>query len=471
MQPYDLICLGCGPAGEKAATQAAYFGLRVAVVERNARPGGAMVNTGTVPSKALRETALLCSAFHRRPLPGTEFAIDHNVSVPKFMARRHLIEQQEHDRIEFSMDRHGIDVYRGRGRIVDPQTVSVTAEDGAATLLRARYILIATGSSPVRPDHVPFDHPSVVDADGVLKLDHLPSSMIIVGGGVIGTEYASIFAEIDVRITLVHTGESVLPFLDKECREHLLRSMRDRGVEFVMPAEVDRISPRNTETIEVHLKDGRQFESEALLWAAGRSSNTADLGLDEVGVTMGRRGLILVDESYRTNIPSIYAVGDVIGFPALASTSMEQGRIAVCSMFDLNFKQKLAAVTPMCIYAIPAISSVGMTAAEAVQQQREIVIGRAEYRMNVRGRMLGDEDGLLKCVFDRRTRALLGATIIGEDATELIHLAQCAIANGTGIDYFIDACFNYPSLSELYKYAAYSALQAMASDDASARAA
>jgi len=464
MHDYDLICLGCGPAGENAATQAAYYKHSAAIVERAARPGGAMVNTGTIPSKTLRETALVGSAFRRRPLPGMDFALDHTVSIHRFMARRHLIEQQEHDRIEASIDRHGIDVHRGHGRLLDANTVEVVAEDGTTTTLRGRYILVATGSSPVRPDHVPFDAPNVVDADGILNLDHLPESLLIVGAGVIGCEYASVFAEIGVQVTLIDPRPDILPFLDDECREHLLQAMRERGIELRLETSVDTVTAENGSVV-VADTNAEQIRAETLLWAAGRSSNTADIGLEEVGVELGRRGLVLVDERYRTNIPSIYAAGDVIGFPALAATSMEQGRIAACDMFGIDFKRSLAKTMPIGIYTIPGISMVGMMELEAQEAGHKTVTGRAFYRDNVRGRMLGDEAGILKCVFDRDTRRLLGATILGDSATELIHLAQSTIINGAGIDYFIDSCFNYPSLTELYKYAAYSALQWLANDE------
>ena len=278
MREFDLICIGCGPAGEKAATQASYFKHRVAIIEMNAQPGGAMVNTGTIPSKALRETALLCSAFNRRPLPGTTFRLDHNVSIAKFMARRHFIEQQEHDRIESSIDRHNVEVFHGTGRVVDPHTVVVQHADGSHTSLRARFILIGTGSSPLRPSHVPFDLPNVVDADGVLKLDRIPASMIIVGGGVIGCEYASIFAEMNVKVTLVHTQSDVLPFIDAECRQLLVQAMQEQGVELLLGKSVAQVEPANDGSVRVRFESGEVIAAQSLLWAAGRSSNTNGLG-------------------------------------------------------------------------------------------------------------------------------------------------------------------------------------------------
>ncbi len=467
---YDLICLGCGPAGEKAATQAAYFGHKVAIIEQEARPGGAMVNTGTVPSKALRETALLCSAFNRRPMPGMDMRLDRSMSVPRFMARRHLMEQQEHDRIETAIDRHSISVLHGRGRLIDAHSIEIESSSGDRRCATARFILVATGSSPLRPEHVPFDEDRIVDADGVLKLNRLPDCMVIVGGGVIGCEYASIFAEIGVKVTLIHNGDHILPFLDAECRAHLRDAMCQQGIEFTPNRSVSAVR-RAADRVEVSLDNGMVLTTDCLLWAAGRCSNTTGIGLETAGVTLGQRGLIAVNEHYQTNVPSIYAAGDVIGFPALAATSMEQGRIAACHMFNIDFKRRLADSMPIGLYTIPAVSMIGLTPEEARKRNDDVVIGRARYRDNVRGRMLGDESGLLKCVFDRQSRVMLGAMIVGEDATELIHQAQMAIAAGLGIDYFIDACFNYPSLSELYKYAAYSALQSMKADSEHAKAA
>ncbi len=461
MHDYDLICIGSGPAGEKAATQAAYFGRRVAIIERNAQPGGAMVNTGTIPSKALRETALLCSAFSRRPLPGMQFNIDRSVSVARFMARRLYIEQQEHDRIERSMDRHNIDVHRGVGRIVDPHTVEIDHPDGTRARFSAAYILIATGSAPVRPANIPFDDLNIVDADSILTIDRLADSMLIIGGGVIGCEYASIFAEMHVKVTLVHRNPPIMPFIDDDCRERLLKTMTERGVQFVYDCAVSSAAIESDSSVTLRLDTGESLHADKLLWAAGRAPNTSDLGLDSVHVAVTDRGQITVDDKYQTNVPSIFAAGDVIGFPALAATSMEQGRIAVCNMFNIDFKASLARTMPIGIYTIPAVSMVGISETEAHEKKLDIIIGFAPYANNARGRMLGDENGLVKCIFDRDTGALLGASIVGEDATELIHIAMDAITNHTGIEHFINACYNYPSLTELYKYAAYSALQAL----------
>jgi len=462
---YDLICIGCGPAGEKAATQAAYFGHRVAIVERESSPGGAMVNTGTIPSKSLRETALLCSAFRRRPLPGVEFAVDHKLSVAKLMAQRFRVQYQEHDRIESSLDRSGIRVIRGTGRIDGPNTVRIEATDGTTSVLTTRFILVATGSSPERPDHIPFHQDNVVDADDILDLGQVPDSIIVVGGGVIGCEYACTFAELGASVTLIHPRDALLDFIDAECRDHLMRAMSDEGIEIRLNTSVDQVVRQDNGTVLIRTDGDQELTCDVLLWAAGRCSNTTDIGLDKAGLVPGQRGLIEVNDSYQTSVPSIYAAGDVIGFPALASTSMEQGRIAACHMFDIDFKTKLAGLLPFGLYTIPAVSTIGLNEKQAVEAGRDVVVGRAHYRHNARGRMLGDEQGMVKCVFDRATRKLVGATIVGESATELIHLAQFVITFEAGIDEIIGACFNYPSLSELYKYAAYDALQAIAARD------
>lgn len=455
MEQFDLICIGSGPAGEKAATQAAYFGKRVAIIERAPRPGGAMVNTGTIPSKALRETALLYSSLRHRPVPGLSVEWQHHQCMRALMANTHLVEQEEHDRIEASFDRHGIAVYSGYARLVDPHTVEIHQADGADRQISAEFLLIATGSTPLHPQGVPFDGVRVVDADGLLRLEAIPKSLAIVGGGVIGSEYAGMFAEIGVDVTLIEPRNAILGFLDPEIRQHLMRSMIDAEIDVRLNAGVERIEPDDS-GVTIHLEDGGRVDAQVLLWAAGRVGNTTDLGLEAVGLKTTERGHLQVDEHYRTVVSSIYAAGDVIGFPALSSVSMEQGRVAACSMFGLDFKDHVASLVPMGLFTIPPIATIGMSEA---QHGRDIVIGRSRYRLNARGRILGDKEGLCKLVFDRESRALLGAAIIGQDAIELIHLAHPIIAAGEGIDYFINTCFNYPSLCELYKYATYDALQ------------
>lgn len=463
---YDLVCLGSGPAGEKAALMAAAAGKRVAIVEREPVPGGAMVNTGTIASKCLRETAILCSAFRRRPIPGVGLTLDRGISFPRFMARKTMVQIEEHDRIERSIDRHHIEVMRGTGRVAGAHRVEVLGADGLTLSVETEHLLIATGSRPHRPDHVDFNSPSVVDADGLLQLERMPSSLVVVGGGVVGSEYACVFAEMGIPTILIEPRDAIMPFLDTEIRDALVERMKEIGIVLQLGCGVERVTAdhgaeqgNERRGAVIRLKDGREERADTVLWSLGRIGNTEGLTLDTVGLAADARGLLKVDARYCTEVPWIWAAGDVIGFPALASTSLEQGRIAACHMFNLHYKEKLAATVPIGIYTIPAIGSVGLTEDEATKKNVPIVVGRSTYRNNPRGRMLGDDQGLCKMIFDPADRKLLGATVIGEDATELVHLAQAAIVFGAGIDFFLDACFNYPSLGDLFKYAAIDAAQ------------
>lgn len=458
VRSFDLICIGSGPAGESAAAQAAKFGRRAAVVECAPRPGGAMVNTGTVASKVLRETALVASALRRRPIPGLTTNPLAELSMQRFMARRTLVQMEEHDRIEERLDLAGVEILRGRGEIVDMNTVRVVRPDGSAQLFTTGYMLVATGSTPARSKTVDFSHPAVVDADGILSLEAMPRSLVIVGAGVIGSEYASIFAELGVAVTLVEPRSTLMRFLDEEIRAVLERGMREQGIELLFNTSAARIEGTSDGRARTILSDGREIVSDCALWSLGRNGNTRGLGLESVGVKPDERGIVAVDTHYRTDCPTVFAAGDVIGFPALASTSMEQGRIAACHMFGIPFLTRLADTVPIGIYTIPAVASVGLTEEQARSGGRDVVIGRGHYRDNARGRMLGDDQGLLKAVFDRHTRMLIGVSIVGEDATELVHLGQQAIAAGHGLQHLIESCFNYPSLTELYKAAAFDAL-------------
>jgi NAD(P) transhydrogenase len=462
VRSYDLISIGSGPAGEKAALVAAQYGRRAAIVEMAPRPGGAMVNTGTVASKVLRETALVASALRRRPIPGFESAVPKGMSMQRFMARRTLVQMEEHDHIEERLEGSGVEIIHGRGEIVDGNTVKVTCEDGSSHLLTTDYILVATGSSPARGRNVDFSHPAVVDADGILELETMPHSLVVVGAGVIGSEYASIFAELGVDVTLIEPRNAIMRFLDEEVRRVLMHGMEDVGIALRFGHAVTGVAGLPDGRARTTLDDGTVLDSDCVLWSLGRNGNTRGLGLERIGVTPDERGNLKVDAHYRTSCQSVFAAGDVIGFPALASTSMEQGRVAACHMFGIPFLTKIADTVPMGIYTIPAIGAVGLTEEEARNGGRDIVVGRAYYRDNARGRMLGDDQGLLKAVFDRRTRALLGVSVVGEDATELVHFGQLAIHSGHGIQHLVEMCLNYPTLTELYKAAAFDAMAALA---------
>ncbi len=470
MTRYDLVCIGCGPAGEKAATQAAYFKRRVAVVEFEPRPGGAMINTGTIPSKTLRETALLLSAFRRRTVPGIRLQIDRDVSIFSFMARTLAVQQVEHDRVESAIDRHTIDVHSGRGCIIDPHTVRITHADGSSVDLKTEHILIATGSRPTDLKAMGYDHPRIVDSDRLLQLPCLPESLTVIGGGVIGCEYACVFGEMGVKVTLIEPRDVVLGFLDEEIRSALLRSMQDSNITIETGRGVDRIdSPAGDEDVCVVLKDGAEIRSSHVLYAAGRCGNTEGLGLENIGVAPNSRGYLSVDESYQTSCAGVYAAGDVIGFPALASTSMEQGRVAACRMFGLDYKKAMSDIFPIGLYTIPPIGTVGLTEQQAREARYDVMVGKAPLALTARGRILEADNainvGFVKLVFEYPSRRLLGAQVIGDEATELIHIAQMVLGSHESdrtIDRFVHNVFNYPTLSETFRLAAVNGLQNIA---------
>lgn len=457
--PYDLVVLGSGPAGEKGAAQAAYFGKRVALVERAPHLGGAGINTGTVPSKTLRETALYFSGLRQRGLYGIDYSLRDGLTVADFMHRERVVVEAQRALIQRNLDRHGIDLVRGTATVAGPQRVRVTDPEGGRRELSARVILVATGSSPYHPPGIPFGHPRIHDSDTILQLDHLPQAMVVVGGGVIGIEYASIFTALGVQVTLVEGRDHLVPFVERELAERLQRRLSALGMRFLMGTRVEHVATPDA-GVTLTVGSGEHVRGDIGLWAAGRQSNVEGLGLEAVGVTLGTRGLVEVDEHYRTAVPSIYAAGDVIGFPALASTSMEQARVAMVHAFDLRYKERVSPVLPLAVYTVPEIAMVGLTTQQCSERGLPHFAGRAGYDKSARGQIIGDTDGLLKLVFapDRR---LLGVHILGELASELIHLGAAVLARAGTIDEFIDAVYNFPSLSDSYKYAAYDGLGAL----------
>jgi NAD(P) transhydrogenase len=458
---YDLVVLGSGPAGEKGAAQAAYFGKRVALVEKEPVLGGASANTGTLPSKTLRETALYLSGLRQREIYGLQCSVrTENLRVSDFMVHKDFVVGRERERIGRNLDRHKVDVFRGAGRLVGPHTVRVERAGEPAVDLDAEVILVATGSRPHRPPNIPFEDIYVDDSDEVLGLDRIPASFIVVGGGVIGSEYASVFAALGTtKVTLIEGRERILSFLDKEIGDGLTAALTRLGVEVVCNDQVAAYRRRADGTgVHITLKSGRVLEADRLLAAAGRAGNTEGLGLEDVGVKLDERKRIVVDDAYRTSVAHIFAAGDVIGWPSLASTAMEQGRVAICHAFGFSYKKAMAPLFPYGLYTIPEVSMVGDTEEDARKKGHDVEVGRAFYRDNARGQIVNDQEGLVKLVFDAKDRKLLGVHILGERATELIHLGQAVIGFGGTIDYFIDAVFNYPTLSEVYKYAAYDGL-------------
>jgi len=454
---YDLIVIGSGPAGEKGAAQAAYFGKSVALIEREPVLGGACVNTGTVPSKTLRESALHLSGFRQR---GFRDAVDvtmKSITIDDFMYRKQLVLEKEWARIEENLRRHNVDHYKGSARFVSPTRVAVTNPSGEQ-ILDGKIVLIATGSSPYRPPTIPFDDDCVCDSDTILQIGKIPASLAVVGAGVIGCEYASIFAALGVEVHLVDARSTLLPHMDREIVRILLGEMQTRlGVTLHLACEVQTIEKCDGKA-SLTLRNGTCIVVDNVLYAAGRGGNVGDLKLEAIGVKMGNRGLVLVDEHYQTSVPNIYAAGDVIGFPALASTSMEQARVAIVHAFDLKYKTKVAGLLPYGIYTIPELSTIGMTEEECREKSLPYEVGRAHYRNNARGQIIGDTKGMIKLVFDPDSLKILGVHIVGENASELLHIGMMAMQLGGTINAFIDSVFNFPTLSDAYKYAAYDGL-------------
>ncbi len=460
---FDLVVIGSGPGGEKGAAQAAWFGKRVALVERDTEVGGASVHTGTLPSKTLRETALYLTGFRRRELYGMSLRLDRRKSLRQLVGRLHDVEERQTRQIRRNIDRHGIALYRGQASFEEPGLLRVTDPSGGPDrLLAAGVFLVATGSSPMPPRGIDMRDPDVVDSDRILDLDRVPLSMTVVGGGVIGTEYACLFAALGTRITLVEGRERLLSGVDEELSTGVQLSLERMGAEIHLGdavESVEREPGRKTNALRLALKSGTRLRADKVLFSAGRRGNTEGLGLEKLGVVLTERGHIAVDEHFRTSVPQVYAVGDVIGFPGLASTSMEQGRVAMCHAFGIEYKRALATILPYGIYSIPEAATVGPSEQELQKNGVPYEVGRARFENSARGQITGDFEGFVKLLFDPATRKLLSAHVMGEHATELIHVPMLVMASGGAIDAFLDAVFNFPTLSESFKYAAYDGLQ------------
>src|SRR5215213_1054587 len=460
---YDLVVIGGGPAGERGAAQAAYFGKRVAIVELQPEPGGAAVHTGTLPSKTLREAALFLSGYRQLDLYGVTVNVEPNLAVQRLLERKNAVRDLEVERIHRNVERHGIDLIRGSGRLLDGHTVEVVEGD-TTTKLTTEAVLLATGSHPHHPAGIPFDDPDVHDADGILQIERLPDVLAIVGAGVIGCEYACMFAALGVRVELIDPRAGLLPFLDYEMGEQLADAMTQLGVRLHLGSMTEHVE-RTPAGLVCALSPGGDLTCDTLLVASGRAGNTANLGLEALDIERDRRGYVLVDADFRTSAPSVFAAGDVIGFPALASVSMEQARVAVCNAFGFAYKRHVSSLQPYGIYTIPEVSCVGLGEDEAARQGIDVVAGRAFYRDNVRAQIIGDHQGMVKLVFDRATRELIGCHCIGDRASELVHIGQAVIVLHGGVDTFIELVFNHPTLAETFKYAAYDALGTMGDGD------
>jgi NAD(P) transhydrogenase len=453
---YDLVIIGAGPAGEKAAAQAGYFGKRVLVVEAESEPGGAAVHTGTLPSKTLRETALYLSGHRARELYGVAVELDRSATLQHLMSRKDAIAAAESRSFRTNFQKHDVEYAHGIGRFADPHTVEIASTDGERRVT-ADFVLITTGSKPHRPPDIDFADAWIHDSDEILTIDALPSSLTILGGGVIGCEYACMFAALGVKITLVDARPEILPFLDFEIIQRLRTAMQHLGIELVQGRRWLHVR-RLEQGVETELSDGTLLGSEQLLFAAGRTGASSGLDLAKAGLAADPRGYIPVDAQFRTKVPHILAAGDIIGFPALASVSMEQGRVAVCHAFGFTYKQSVASAMPYGIYTIPEVSSFGETEESCKEKGIDYVAGRALYADNPRGKITGDLDGITKLVVEKKTRKVLGVHVIGERASELVHIGQAVITLGGTVDVFIDMVFNYPTLADSYKYAAYQCL-------------
>jgi NAD(P) transhydrogenase len=409
-----------------------------------------------LPSKTLRESALYLSGYRNRELYGIAVQLEAGATLPVLMARKAAIARTESERIRHNLTRHGVDYFAGHGRVAGPNTVVVTSAEGTLEL-SGDYLLVATGSRPFRPNGIAFDDPRIHDSDEILHLERLPASLTVLGAGVIGCEYACMFAALGSRVTLVDSRPDILTFLDAEVVTRLKEAMVGLGIRLELGRRWRDVIAEGA-GVTTTLDDGTQVSSDQLLFAAGRVGRTADLGLEAVGLCADARGCLSVDEAYRTGVPTILAVGDVIGFPALASTSMEQGRVAVCRAFGFDYKQSVAEVLPYGIYTIPEVSSVGETEQTCRDKGIAYVAGRAHYRDNARAKIAGDVEGMTKLVVDAKTRRVLGVHVIGERATELVHIGQTALHLSATVDLFIEMVFNFPTLAESYKYAAYACL-------------
>ena len=462
MMDYDLIVIGSGPAGEKGAAQAAYFGKRVCIIEKAPKPGGAAVNTGTIPSKALRETALYFSGLRQRGLYGVDYTVKDNITVQDFMFRERTVVEAEWKLIDDNLKRHGIEQIQGSACIVDGHTVEVTRFGEDPRRITAEYILVATGSHPQQPDGIEVDGDVIVDSDTLLTVETIPQQMIVIGGGVIGCEYACTFAALGVQVTIINSRSRLLAHLDPEISDALRQQMTARlGIKVILNANVTSIRREEKRGI-VRVGDETDLTADCILFSAGRLGCVKGLGLEAAGVKVNNRSYIRVDENYRTSVPSIYAAGDVIGFPALASTSMEQARVAVCHAFDLKYKQKVSSVLPYCVWTIPELATVGETPEQLTSRGQDFEVGRSSFRINPRGQIIGDTDGFVKLLFNPADQRLFGASVVGEGAGELIHIAMGCLSNEGTLDYFIQSVFNYPALADAFKYAAYDGLGAIA---------
>ncbi|GAA0850345.1 Si-specific NAD(P)(+) transhydrogenase [Streptosporangium amethystogenes subsp. fukuiense] len=456
MWDFDVIVLGSGPGGQKAAIAAAKLERRVALVERRNMLGGVCINTGTIPSKTLREAVLHLTGLNQRGMYGQSYRVKDEITAADLGIRTQHVIGREIDVIRSQLSRNHVAMLSGMGHFVDPHTVGVVDEHGQETKVTADKIIVATGTRPARPDTVEFDDHTIIDSDGILKLQDIPDSMVVVGAGVIGIEYASMFAALGTKVTVVERRDRMLDFCDLEIVEALKYHLRDLAVTFRFGETVAAVERRSRGALTV-LESGKRIPAETVMYSAGRHGMTDELALENAELAADARGRIQVDEHYRTTAPHIYAVGDVIGFPSLAATSMEQGRIAAHHACGEPLRG-IHHLQPIGIYTIPEISFIGHTEDELTASHVPFEVGVSRYRELARGQIIGDTYGMLKLLVSPESRALLGVHVFGTGATELLHIGQAVMGCGGTIDYLVDAVFNYPTLAESYKVAALDAM-------------
>jgi NAD(P) transhydrogenase len=460
VQSFDLLVIGSGPAGQRAAIQGAKLGKRVGVIERRQVVGGVCVNTGTIPSKTIREAVLHLSGYHYQNIYGVNYRVKEKITLADLAFRVQHVIKTEVDVIQAQLSRNNVELINGTATFIDPHTIRIETPRGEETY-RADALIVATGTKPACSAKVPINGRNIVDSDQVLDMPEIPKTLIVVGGGVIGVEYTCMFATLGVRVILVEKRPRLLEFADAEMVEALSYNLRDRRVTMRLNEEVESVEEMPDGSVVANLESKKKLSGDALLYAVGRQGNVDELNLGVAGVEVDGRGRIKVDADYRTSQPHILAVGDVIGFPSLASVSMEQGRIAAARAFGKQIHSNPASY-PYGIYTIPEISFTGKTEEQLTDEDVPYEVGVAYYREIARGQIRGDTTGRLKIVFHRETKQVLGVHIIGEGASELLHIGQAVMIFGGTVDYFVDTVFNYPTLAECYKAAAFNGLNKLA---------
>jgi NAD(P) transhydrogenase len=460
MSQYDLVVIGSGPAGRTAAIQAGKLKRKVLVIDRKDRLGGVSIHTGTIPSKTLRETVLNLSGWRERSFYGRSYRAKDEIGASDLRDRLDKTLDYELDVLEHQFNRNHVEILHGVARFLSKTEIEVTMDTGETALVTSKKFLIATGTKTYRPENVPFNGTNIIDSDEFLEMSQIPRSLIVVGAGVIGVEYATMFSALDVKVTLIEPRETFLDFIDRTLIQEFTHQIRENGVDLRLGSAINNIEDKG-DHVQLELENGRQVQAEMLLFAAGRIGATKKLGMEAVGLELDHRGRFSVDrKTYQTDVPNIYAVGDVIGHPSLASTSLQQGRVAACHALNTPSLPE-SPWFPYGIYSVPEISTCGMSEEDIQKRNIPYEVGVARFRETSRGNIMGLEHGMLKMLFSLKTRRVLGVQIVGEGATELIHIAQAVLNLKGTVDYFVQNTFNYPTLAEAYKIAGLDAFNRM----------